>query len=126
VALFIFSNEKYLEYLLQQHQVTKEIGSTLFRRLGVQSKPLKRVTMLVISKDTFNGLDILFDLAIQCEKVYKKKIDLSKMRVVVFSSIDTASKSPLLEQINFIFIPEENLQGVKDYPELEHILPFQT
>lgn len=124
MAVFVFSNGKYLDRLMELHRLNLEIRADLFKRLGVRPQQNGIVTMLVISKDSFAGHDALFTLALACEVVYKKKIDVLKMRVVVLSSVEVASKSPYLERASFIFIPDENLLGVENYPELEEILPF--
>jgi hypothetical protein len=121
---FIFSNEAFLQKLEELSSSSRKEGEQFLKKLGVNLQKNNLVTLMVISRDSFSGFDILFELALMCEKEYGKTIDTQRMRVVVFKDILSASKSPHLERTNFILIPEENLFGVKDYPELKEILPF--
>ncbi len=120
----IFSNEQFLAKLTELHQMNLEVSINLFKRLGVNPQPTERVTMLVISKDSGAGHNALFTLAIECERAYKKTVDTLRMKSIVLRSLEEASRSPHLERASFILILDENLLGIENYPELEHILPF--
>lgn len=125
MAQLFFSNERFLVALAEQQQKSRLVTADLLQRLGVGFPTENQVTMLVISKNSFDGFDALFSLAEACEKFYRKEVDVDRMRVVVFLTVKAASRSPHLEKASFIFIPDENLLDVGSYPELEKILPFR-
>lgn len=122
LAHFIFSLEKFYALLEQEAQKTREINKELLTRLGVKPAPKDVVTVLIISKDSFAGHEAFFTLGEECERIYGKKINLERIRLVILRSLDQASKSPHLERASFILILGEDLLGVENYPELEQIL----
>ncbi|MBP6948499.1 MAG: hypothetical protein KBC41_02375 [Candidatus Pacebacteria bacterium] len=126
MAHYIFSNEKYLTALVTIQKLSIEIQEQLFQRLGIHRKSQDIVTIIVISKDPFDGIDSIFTLAEECQKLYKKEIEINKLRIIALPTIESAMKSPHLERASFILIPEENLLSANIYPELEKILPFRN
>lgn len=123
---YIFSNEKYLKALMNIQEISDTIKENLFQRLGVSYKKNSVVTLMVISENSFDGFDMMITLAEECEKYYGKEIEISKIKIVVFTSFDAAMKSPHLEHAKFIIMPKENLTRAIYYPELEKILPFKN
>ena len=123
MADFIFPSGSYVLDLMKLTEKSEHIKNELFRRLGVQPSN-EVITMIVIAKNHWDGYDVLRNLQIECEQIYHKRIDVTKIKSVVLSSLELASKSPHLERANFIIILDENLLGAENYPELEKILPF--
>lgn len=124
MASFIFSNERYIEAMLAQQATINAERADLYKRLGVRITDSDVVTILVISSDEFLGHDAVFELAMHCQKIYKKEVNLQKVRFIVLRNLEQAKCSPHLERASFIFIPDENLLDANLYPELETILPF--
>jgi hypothetical protein len=115
---------------MEIHQQSAEMSRKLMERLGVQTEPNGRVTMIVISKDRFMGFDVLFRLVTEYETIHKKNVDPMKLSVVVLPTLEAVSMSPHLERSSFILTIEDNdgigdLLGVENYPELGKILPFK-
>ena len=124
MAHFIFSNNQFLEKLTELDRQRTKITQELFTRLGVTPAANEVITMIVVSKNAWEGYNALFLLHEECEKIYKKRIDLTKVRSIVLKDIEAVRKSPHLEHARFIIILDENLLGAEHYPELEEILPF--
>jgi hypothetical protein len=129
LAHFIFpnnfpNNNEFPENLTAQSQEIANISTELFKRLGVKSSGNKFVTMIVVSSDTWVGQIAPLLLHDECEKIYNRRIDLTKMKSFAFENLDAVNKSPYLEHAQFIVVIDKNLLGVKSYPELENILPF--
>ena len=99
-------------------------------RLGAQLMPDGKVTMIVISKDSFVGYEVLFKLVTEYETIHKKSVDPMRLNVVVLPTLLAVSTSPHLERSSFILTigdedREGDLLGVENYPELGQILPFR-
>ena len=130
MAHFLFSNELYLSKLMDLHKQSTEVSRKLLERLGVQPEPNGRVTMIVISKDSFIGYAVLFKLVTEYETIHKKNVDPVKLSVVVLPTLEAVALSPHLERSSFILTLADNegtgdLLGVENYPELGKILPFK-
>ena len=124
MAHFIFSNELFLLKLNELNKESERISRELLIRHGIKQGCTDVVTILMISKNEWEGHTTLLDLQIECEQIYHRRIDLTKIKSVVLRDLEAASKSPHLEQARFIIILDENLLGAENYPELETILPF--
>lgn len=124
MAQFIFSNEKFLQKLADLNQQRIQISQNLFSRLGIMQTTNRIITMIVVSKDSWEGHHALFLLHEECEKIFKKRVDLTRIRPIVLRDIEAVTKSPHLERARFIIILNEDLLGAEHYPELETILPF--
>ena len=100
------------------------ISKELFKRLGVKSSTDESITMIVVSKDTWVGQIAPLLLHDECEKIYNKRIDLTKMKSFAFKDLDAVGNSPHLEHAQFIVIIDKHELRPNNYPELESILPF--
>lgn len=130
MAHLLFSNEVYLSKLTELHQLNRKLCQELMERLGVSPNSDGRVTVIVISKDSFVGFDALFKLVTEYETIHKKSVDSVKLCVIVLPTLKAVSTSPHLERASFILTVEDkdgvgDLLGVENYPELGRILPFK-
>ncbi len=124
MAHFIFSNNEFLAKLAELNKQRIRTSQDLYTRLGVKPVSNEIITMIVVSQNQWEGHHALLLLHEECEKIYKKRVDLTRIRSVVFKDIEAVGKSPHLERARFIIILDEDLLGAENYPELEEILPF--
>jgi hypothetical protein len=124
LAHFIFSNEKYLELIAQLGKEQREVTQELLTRLGVRARNNDIVTIIVVAHESFDGHGALFDLLIEAQEHFGKRIILGRVRHVVVRDVETLSKSPHLERAAFIMVLGEDLPEVEHYPELGRLLPF--
>lgn len=121
---FVFSSEVVLDRHVQAQREALGTQQGLLDRLGVKKTERRPLVFLIISKNVFDGFEIMVELMTSCEKAFEKEVDIAAIRFELFSSIEAAAKNPVLEIASFVYFPDDDLRDVSEYPELLKILPF--